>query len=98
MVPRLHLRDVLHASGGGTAEDRRDDVLVNAWWAAFAAGQAVSMVALVTGAGTSTPLLVLSRVLELAAAALAVCVIQRLTALQHAALGVPSPPGPLAHA
>lgn len=84
--PRGLLLGTLRASGSGAtqaSQKGRDDLLVNAWWLAWA-GHGV--IALVAQSRTSLPLLVLSEALFVAAAGLAVVVIQRITALQDTAL------------
>lgn len=89
-VPRGLVLEVHRASSPGTAEKGRDEVLVNVWWAAWA-GHTVIAVASRFGDGTSRPLLVVTEALNLAAAVLAVFVIQRVTARQSAALRAASP-------
>lgn len=93
-VPRRLVLDVRRASSPGVPGIGRDEILVNTWWAAWAGhmvvvelGQAVR--------GTSMVLLVVSGALIVAAAVLAVCVIQRVTTVQSAALQVAAPAGPL---
>lgn len=95
-VPRQHVIAVQRAScGSAMPEGGRSDTLVNTWWV-FWAGHAV-FTAGVTAQETAMPLLVLSEVLNLGAAVLAICVIERITAQQNAALrGRPSAE-PVAH-
>jgi hypothetical protein len=82
-VPRRLLLETQRASRpGATQEQGRDDLLVNAWAVALASRV---VVALVGRSGTSLPLLVASQALNIAAAILIICVIQRLTAVQSAA-------------
>ncbi|MEU6071267.1 MULTISPECIES: DUF4328 domain-containing protein [Streptomyces] len=98
-APRQLVLEVWHARSTGKTDGetakRRNDALLNAWWAAWV-GHALTTAGAQLGAGTSLPLLVVSEALELAAAVLAICVIQRITALQSAALHTPSSAGPLA--
>lgn len=93
-VPRGLVLEVQRASSVGTTVRGRDEVLVNVWWAAWA-GHTVLSAASQLGGGTSMPLLVVTEVLELAAAALVVFVIQRITALQSRARDTASPTEPL---
>ena len=88
-VPRGLVLEVHRASSPGT-EKGRGEVLVNAWWAAWAGHTMIGM-ATWFGGGTSMPLLVVTEVLNLAAAVLAMFVIQRITRLQSAALRATSP-------
>ncbi|GHI01895.1 DUF4328 domain-containing protein [Streptomyces cellostaticus] len=84
-VPRGLVLDLHRASGPGAAEGR-DGVLVNVWWAAWV-GRAVLVTAgTQLGQGTSLVLLLVAEALNLAAGALAIAVIQRVTAQQAAAL------------
>ncbi|MCD9878409.1 DUF4328 domain-containing protein [Streptomyces guryensis] len=89
-VPRWLVLEVHRASGPGTAEKGRDEVLVNVWWAAWAGHTVIAMASQFEG-GTSMPLLAVTEALNLAAAVLAMFVIQRITALQGAALRATSP-------
>lgn len=89
-VPRWLVLEVHRASSPGTPEKGRDEVLVNVWWAAWAGHTAVAM-ASQFGGGTTMPLLVVTEALNLAAAVLAMFVIQRITGLQSAALRTASP-------
>ncbi|MEU1462204.1 DUF4328 domain-containing protein [Streptomyces sp. NPDC005727] len=85
-VPRGLVLDVLRASGPGAA-GRRDRVLVNVWWATWIGHALVAGVSGGPGQGASLALLLVAEGLELAAGALAIAVIQRVTARQAAALG-----------
>ncbi|MGW2746459.1 DUF4328 domain-containing protein [Streptomyces sp. NPDC001450] len=89
-VPRGLVLDVHRASGPGTAEGR-DRVLVNVWWAAWVGHALVAAVAVWPHQGTSLALLLVTEFLELAAGALAIAVIQRVTARQSAALDAARP-------
>ncbi|MGW1750526.1 DUF4328 domain-containing protein [Streptomyces sp. NPDC002092] len=88
-VPRWLVLEVHRASSPGT-EKGRGEVLVNVWWAAWAGHTVIAMASQFEG-GTSMPLLVVTEILNLAAAVLAMFVIQRITALQSAALRATSP-------
>ncbi|MEU6381249.1 DUF4328 domain-containing protein [Streptomyces sp. NPDC046909] len=83
-VPRGLLLGTQRASGSG----RRDDTLVNAWWVAWA-GHVV--LALAGRSATSLPLLVATQALNIAAAVLVICVVQRVTGLQGRVLGTVRP-------
>ncbi|WP_246144658.1 DUF4328 domain-containing protein [Actinacidiphila oryziradicis] len=96
-VPRQIVLDIERASSG-TSQKGGDTVLVNIWWVVWAAHSAVVLVWDLIGRGTSTPVIVVSEGLDIAAAVLAICVIERITALQGAALRTMSPVEPLAHA
>ncbi|MGW4566459.1 DUF4328 domain-containing protein [Streptomyces sp. NPDC004561] len=99
-VPRGLVLDVHRASGRGAAP-RSEEVLVNVWWAAWIAHTVILAAGTALGAGTSLPLLVVTQALDLAAAALAITVVQRVTARQAAGLGagIPVPtPADLPHA
>jgi len=88
-VPRGLLLETQRASRPLVTEEQgRGDLLVNAWAAAWA-GRVV--IAVVGRSGTSLPLLVATQVLNIAAAVLIVCVIQRLTSAQFAALDAMRP-------
>ncbi|MFI8240221.1 DUF4328 domain-containing protein [Streptomyces sp. NPDC085866] len=84
-VPRGLLLDVQRARGPGTP-GRRDRVLVNAWWATWVGHALVVPVGTRLGQGTSLVLLLVAEALHLAAGALAIAVIQRITARQATAL------------
>lgn len=96
-VPRRLVLDVQRASSTGATEAERDEVLMNAWWVTWV-GHAVITVGSQGGRGTSILLLVVSQAFNLAAAVLAICVVQRITALQSAALHANPPFEPLTHA
>jgi hypothetical protein len=96
-VPRRLVLDVQRASSTGATEAERDEVLINAWWVTWV-GHAVITVGSQGGRGTSILLLVVSQAFNLAAAVLAICVVQRITALQGAALHANPPFEPLTHA
>jgi len=85
-VPRGLVLGVLRAHGPGAA-GRRDRVLVNVWWATWIGHALVAALSGVQGQRTSLALLLVAEGLELAAGALAIAVIQRVTARQAAALG-----------
>jgi hypothetical protein len=95
--PRQFLLNIERASGG-TSEKGHSSVLVNTWWVVWVANSGVTSVGLLVGQGNTTPFLVVSDGLYIAAAVLAVCVIGRITALQGAALRTMSPVEPLTHA
>ncbi|WP_333774364.1 DUF4328 domain-containing protein [Streptomyces sp. IBSBF 3136] len=84
-VPRGLVLDVLRASGPGGA-GRRDRVLVNVWWATWVGHALVAALSGGPGPGSPLALLLVAEGLELAAAALAIAMIQRITAGQAAAL------------
>lgn len=95
-VPRRLVLDIGGASSASWAL-RRDTTLVNLWWAAWI-GHAV---VLVVGGGVSPGSmvsLVVAEALMIAAAVLLGLVIERITALQSAALGAAVPVAPLAQA
>ncbi|MFF6998195.1 DUF4328 domain-containing protein [Streptomyces sp. NPDC008313] len=84
-APRRLVLEVRDASAGGASGRRRDGILVNCWWAAWA-GHAVVTAVTQAGDGVSMPALLLSEALMLTAAVLAILVVQRVTGLQSAAL------------
>ncbi|MEU6368503.1 DUF4328 domain-containing protein [Streptomyces sp. NPDC046931] len=92
-APRGLLLEVQHASGGAQGKSA-DDRLVNAWWVAWAAHGVIAAVSQ-TVPIDSLVLLVVSEALSVAAAVLAICVIQRITALQSTGLRPASPAEPL---
>lgn len=99
-APRGLVVDVQRASSPSETAPGRGEVLVNVWWAVWAGHMVAGYVVTGLGGTTSPPLIVAGEVLELLAAALAVMVIQRITARQDAALnpGVPAPtPAALPH-
>jgi hypothetical protein len=89
-APRGLVLAVHGASGPGAAEGR-DRALVNIWWAAWVGHALVGTVAMQVADGTSLVLLLVAEFLELAAGALAIAVIQRVTARQSAALEATRP-------
>ncbi|MGW5283408.1 DUF4328 domain-containing protein [Streptomyces collinus] len=91
-VPRGLVLDVLGASRPGAAGGR-DRVLVNVWWATWIGHALVAAVSGWAGQGALLSVLLVAEGLELAAAVLAIVVIQRITARQAAALGstLPAP-------
>ncbi|MGQ4385634.1 DUF4328 domain-containing protein [Streptomyces sp. SAS_270] len=96
-VPRGLLLDVQRASSTEAAEKGSKDALVNAWWVAWV-GHGLLAAGSQFSKGTSLPLLVVSEAFNLAAAGLVLCVIQRITALQSAALPTVSPAASRTHA
>ncbi|MEU5539290.1 DUF4328 domain-containing protein [Streptomyces sp. NPDC020362] len=84
-VPRGLVLDVHGASGPGAVKGR-DRVLVNVWWAAWVGRAVVVTAGTGLGQGTSLALLLAGETLNLSAGALAVAVIQRVTARQAPAL------------
>jgi hypothetical protein len=84
-VPRAFVVDVQRASAG-RAEKGPNTALVNAWWGFLVAHTVVTGMGQLMGQGRSVPFIVLSEGLNFAAAALAVRVIQHITALQSTAL------------
>ncbi|MER5408896.1 DUF4328 domain-containing protein [Streptomyces sp. NPDC002769] len=93
-APRRLVLAVDHANAARGADRGRGDLLVNVWWSAWT-GYAVVTAISQTGQGTSMPLLVASGALDIAAAVLAILVIQRITAGQRAALRADSAVEPL---
>ncbi|MFG2787460.1 DUF4328 domain-containing protein [Streptomyces sp. NPDC048419] len=81
-VPRGLLLGTQRASSPGTTEKGRDDVLVNAWWLAWVGHVAIATIG---RSSTSLPLLVVTQALNITSAALAVCVVRRITSLQSSA-------------
>ncbi|MEV8538605.1 DUF4328 domain-containing protein [Streptomyces sp. NPDC051572] len=102
-VPVVNLvvtRGIVLAIGRASSaswEEKRDTTLVNAWWAAWVGHSLVLLVASRVAPG-SMALLVVEEALMIAAAVLAGLVIERITALQSAALGATVPAEPLAQA
>jgi len=84
-VPRAFVVNVQRASAG-RAEKGPNTALVNTWWGFLVAHTVVTGMGQTMGQGRSVPFIVLSEGLNFAAAALAVRVIQHITALQSAAL------------
>lgn len=95
-VPRGIVLAIGRASSSSW-EEKRDTTLVNAWWAAWIAHALVLVVAGRVAPG-SMAFLVVEEALMIAAAVLAGLVIERITALQDAALGTAVPAEPLAQA
>jgi integral membrane sensor domain MASE1 len=95
-VPRKVVLDIGRASSASW-DAKRETTLVNAWWAAWITHSLVLVFAGRLAPG-SLVLLVVEEVLMIAAAVLAGLVIERITALQDAALGVAVPAEPLAQA
>ena len=83
-VPRTFVVKVQRASASG-AEKGPKTGLVNTWWGFLVAHTVVTAMGQGMGQGKSVPFIVLSEVLNFAAAALVICVIQHITALQSAA-------------
>ncbi|MGW3360353.1 DUF4328 domain-containing protein [Streptomyces bungoensis] len=99
-APRGLVVDVQRASSAPDAAPRRGEVLVNVWWTVWTGHTIAHFTLTGLGGGTSLPSLVAVESFQLLAAALAVVVIQRVTARQAAALGpgVPAPaPAVLPH-
>lgn len=88
-VPRGIVLDIGRASSPSW-EAKRDTALVNGWWAAWIAHALVLVIAKQMAPG-SMAFLVVEEVLMIAAAVLAGLVIERITALQDAALGAAAP-------
>ncbi|MGW2705899.1 DUF4328 domain-containing protein [Streptomyces sp. NPDC001340] len=84
-VPRGLVLDVHRASQPGAAE-KRDRVLVNVWWTAWAGHAVVVAVGNQLSRGALLPHLLVAEAFDLTAAALAIAVIQRVTARQATAL------------
>lgn len=93
-VPRRLVLDIGRAS---SASWERDTTLVNLWWAAWITHALVLVVAGRVAPG-SMAFLVVAEALMIAAAVLLGLVIERITALQSAALGATVPVAPLAQA
>ncbi|MFF4396697.1 DUF4328 domain-containing protein [Streptomyces sp. NPDC001480] len=95
-VPRRSVLDIGRASSASWQE-KRDTTLVNLWWVAWIAHAMVLTVAGRVAPG-SMAFLVVEEALMIAAAVLVGLVIERITALQSAALGATVPVAPLAQA
>jgi hypothetical protein len=95
--PRHVVLDIERASASAS-EKGRNTVLVNTWWVVWAAHTVVITVGLLVSQGATTPFIVVTEGLNIAAAVLAICVIEHITALQGAAFRATSPVEPLAHA
>ncbi|MCD0484856.1 DUF4328 domain-containing protein [Streptacidiphilus sp. ASG 303] len=93
-VPRRLVLDIGRASSASW-EQKRGTTLVNLWWAAWITHAVVLTVGGRVAPG-SMPLLVVAEALMVAAAVLLGLVIERITALQGAALGAILPVAPLA--
>ncbi|MFG2377281.1 DUF4328 domain-containing protein [Streptomyces sp. NPDC048504] len=94
VVPRGIVLAIGRASSASW-EEKRDTLLVNAWWAAWVGHALVLTVASRVAPG-SMAFLVVEEALMIAAAVLAGLLIERITALQSAALGAAVPAEPLA--
>ncbi|MCX5256922.1 DUF4328 domain-containing protein [Streptomyces canus] len=95
-VPRRFVLDIGRASSASW-EPKRDATLVNLWWIAWIAHALVLVVAGRVAPG-SMAFLVVAEALMIAAAVLLGFVIERITALQSAALGATVSVAPLAQA
>ncbi|MGW1159205.1 DUF4328 domain-containing protein [Streptomyces sp. NPDC002513] len=95
-VPRRFVLDIGRASSASW-EQKRDTTLVNLWWVAWITHAVVLVVGGWVAPG-STAFLVVAEALMIAAAVLLGLVIERITALQSAALGATVPVAPLAQA
>ncbi|MER6114776.1 DUF4328 domain-containing protein [Streptomyces sp. NPDC001743] len=95
-IPRRFVLDIGRASSASW-EQKRDTTLVNLWWVAWITHALVVVVAAQAAPG-SVALLVVAEALMIAAAVLMGLVIERITALQRAALGAIAPVAPLAQA
>ncbi|MFJ9024090.1 DUF4328 domain-containing protein [Streptomyces sp. NPDC102259] len=93
-VPRQFVLDIGRASSASW-EQKRDTTLVNLWWIAWIAHAVVLVVGSRVAPG-SMAFLVVAETLMIAAAVLLGLVIERITALQSAALGATVPVAPLA--
>jgi hypothetical protein len=89
-VPRGFVLDVERA-GARAAGRKSGDLLVNAWWGAWVGHMVLGSV-LQSGGGTDLALLVVAEASMIAAAVLAVLVIERVTGSQAAALSAGPPP------
>ncbi|MFF9279731.1 DUF4328 domain-containing protein [Streptomyces griseosporeus] len=96
VVPRRFVIDIGRASSISW-DQNRDTTLVNLWWIAWIS-HAVTVVTGSRLAAGSMAFLVVAEALMLAAAVLLGLVIERITALQSAALGATAPSAPLAQA
>ncbi|MFI5681528.1 DUF4328 domain-containing protein [Streptomyces cellulosae] len=95
-VPRRFVLDIGRASSASW-EPKRDTALVNLWWIAWITHALVLVVADRVAPG-SMALLIVAEALMIAAAVLLGLVIERITALQSAALDATVPVAPLAQA
>ncbi|MFI0813715.1 DUF4328 domain-containing protein [Streptomyces echinatus] len=96
LVPRQFVLDIGRASSASW-EQKRDTTLVNLWWVAWITHAVVLVVGGRVAPG-SMALLVVAEALMIAAAVLLGLVIERITALQSAALGATVPAAPLTQA
>ncbi|KUN29824.1 hypothetical protein AQJ23_03520 [Streptomyces antibioticus] len=94
VVPRQFVLDIGRASSASW-EQKRDTTLVNLWWAAWVTHAVVLVVGSRVAPG-SMAVLVVAVALMIAAAVLLGLVIERITALQSAALGATVPVAPAA--
>ncbi|MFF5494311.1 DUF4328 domain-containing protein [Streptomyces aquilus] len=94
VVPRRFVLDIGRASSASWRQ-KRDTTLVNLWWAAWITHAVVLVVGARVAPG-SAAFLVVAVALMIAAAVLLGLVIERITALQSAALGITVPVAPLA--
>jgi hypothetical protein len=95
-VPRRFVLDIGRASSASW-EEKRDTTLVNLWWVAWITHALMVVVAGRVAPGSMT-FLVVGEAFMIAAAVLLGLVIERITALQSAALGAAVPVVPLAQA
>ncbi|WP_327692663.1 DUF4328 domain-containing protein [Streptomyces sp. NBC_00459] len=95
-VPRRFVLDIGRASSPSW-EQKRDTTLVNLWWGAWTTHALVLVVAQQAAPGSMT-LLVAAEALMIAAAVLLAFVIERITALQSAALSTTAPVAPFPRA
>ncbi|WP_371563927.1 DUF4328 domain-containing protein [Streptomyces canus] len=95
-VPRRFVLDIGRASSASW-EPKRDTTLVNLWWIAWITHALVLLAAGRVAPG-STAFLIVAEGLMIAAAVLLGLVIERVTALQSAALGATVPFAPVAQA
>ncbi|MFJ3230732.1 DUF4328 domain-containing protein [Streptomyces sp. NPDC086787] len=93
-LPRRLLLEMWQATSRDEAERFRGNVVVNAWWVAWA-GHVVCLVGNQLTQDNSLVLLVLAEVLLAVAAVLVIWLIQHVTALQNAALRKLPAAGPL---
>ncbi|MFB7291227.1 DUF4328 domain-containing protein [Actinacidiphila glaucinigra] len=93
-APRQVLLDIGRASSVSWQETR-DRTVVNLWWAAWL-GHGLALWTAGRIDPASIPLVALAEAFMIAAAALAGTLIERITALQGAALGTPAPLSPVA--
>lgn len=89
-VPRGLVLD-MHRASGPRSTAGHDEVLVNVWWAAWIGRAVVVTLGTQLGRGSSLVPFLVAEALNLAAGALAIAVIQRVTARQATALGAALP-------